>query len=52
MPREFALDRGMIRQMKADKGQFDEVLRRMLAKPPKKTAKIKARKKRTKPSQQ
>jgi hypothetical protein len=30
--------------MKADKGQFDEVLRRMLAKPPKKTSKIKARK--------
>lgn len=30
--------------MKADKGQFDEVLRRMLNKPPKKTAKIKARK--------
>ena len=38
--------------MKADKGQFDEVLRRMLAKPPKKNAKIKARKKRAKPSQQ
>jgi hypothetical protein len=27
--------------MKTDKGQFDEVLRRMLAKPPKKTADIK-----------
>jgi hypothetical protein len=27
--------------MKADKGQFDEVLRRMLAKNPKKTADIK-----------
>jgi hypothetical protein len=26
--------------MKADKGQFDEVLRRMLDKPPKKTADI------------
>jgi hypothetical protein len=38
--------------MKADKGQFDEVLRRMLAKPPKKTAKIKAKRKRAKPSQQ
>jgi hypothetical protein len=38
--------------MKTDKGQFDEVLRRMLAKPPKKTAKIKAKKKRSKPSQQ
>jgi hypothetical protein len=30
--------------MKTDKGQFDEVLRRMLNKPPKKNAKIKARK--------
>ncbi len=38
--------------MKTDKGQFDEVLRRMLAKPPKKTAKIKAKRKKTKPSQQ
>jgi len=38
--------------MKADKGQFDEALRRMLAKPPKKTAQIKVRKKRRpKPSQ-
>jgi hypothetical protein len=27
--------------MKADKGQFDEVLRRMLGQPPKKTAEIK-----------
>lgn len=27
--------------MKADKGQFDEVLRRMIAKNPKKTAEIK-----------
>jgi hypothetical protein len=38
--------------MKTDKGQFDEVLRRMLNKPPKKNSKIKARKKRSKPSQQ
>jgi len=38
--------------MRADKGQFDEVLRRMLAKPPKKTAKIKAKGKKSKPSQQ
>lgn len=30
--------------MKADKGQFDEVLRRMLDKPPQKTATIKAKK--------
>jgi hypothetical protein len=30
--------------MKTDKGQFDEVLRRMLDKPPQKTEKIKARK--------
>lgn len=30
--------------MKADKGQFDEVLRRMLNKPPQKTTKIKAKK--------
>jgi hypothetical protein len=28
--------------MKADKGQFDEVLRRMLAKKPKKTVEIRA----------
>jgi len=27
--------------MKADKGQFDEVLRRLLAKPPKKNSEIK-----------
>lgn len=40
-----------IRQkMKTDKGQFDEVLRRMLQKPPQKTAEIKAPKKRSKPS--
>ena len=31
--------------MKTDKGQFDEVLRRMLSKPTTKTAKIKAKKK-------
>jgi hypothetical protein len=31
--------------MKADKGQFDEVLRRMIQKPPQKTADIHARKK-------
>jgi hypothetical protein len=31
--------------MKADKGQFDEVLRRMLQKPPQKTADIHQRKK-------
>ncbi len=37
--------------MKADKGQFDEVLRRMLEKPPKKTSQIKAEKKKSKPSQ-
>jgi hypothetical protein len=40
--------------MKADKGQFDEVLRRMLNKPPQKTSAIKSRRKRkekvTKPS--
>jgi len=35
--------------MKADKAQFDEVLRRMLQKPPQKTSKIKAKKK-AKPS--
>jgi hypothetical protein len=28
--------------MKTDKGQFDEVLRRMLEKPPQKTAEIRA----------
>jgi hypothetical protein len=37
--------------MKTDKGQFDEVLRRMLAKPPQKTADIKAPKKGPKTSQ-
>jgi hypothetical protein len=37
--------------MKTDKGQFDEVLRRMLEKQPKKTAEIKAEKKKPKPSQ-
>jgi len=37
-------------KMKADKGQFDEVLRRMIAKPPQKTAEIKAPKKAPKPS--
>jgi hypothetical protein len=31
--------------MKSDKGQFDEVLRRMLEKPPQKTSEIKAEKK-------
>ena len=30
--------------MKADKGQFDEVLRRMLEKPPQKTSDIRAKK--------
>ena len=30
--------------MKADKGQFDEVLRRMLQKPPQKTSDIHAKK--------
>jgi hypothetical protein len=37
--------------MKTDKGQFDEVLRRMLEKPPQKTADIKAPKKPPTPSQ-
>lgn len=37
--------------MKTDKGQFDEVLRRMLNEPPKKTAEIKAEKKKPKASQ-
>jgi hypothetical protein len=38
--------------MKADKNQFDEVLRRMLQKPPQKTADIKSDKKKApKPSQ-
>jgi hypothetical protein len=39
--------------MKADKGQFDEVLRRMLEKAPQKTSEIKAEKKpkTSKPSQ-
>lgn len=37
--------------MKTDKGQFDEVLRRMLKEPPKKTAEIKAEKKKPKPAQ-
>jgi hypothetical protein len=36
--------------MKTDKGQFDEVLRRMLGKEPQKTAEIKAPKKAVKPS--
>jgi hypothetical protein len=31
--------------MKADKGQFDEMLRRMIANPPQKTSEIKALKK-------
>jgi hypothetical protein len=31
--------------MKADKGQFDEVLRRMLGKPPQKTSDIKGQQK-------
>lgn len=38
-------------EMKTDKGQFDEVLRRMLQKPPQKTSEIKAPKKPSKPSQ-
>ena len=37
--------------MKTDKGQFDEVLRRMLEKPPQKNSQIKAGKKRPKPRQ-
>jgi hypothetical protein len=40
--------------MKTDKGQFDEVLRRMLEKPPKKTSEIKGQEKaprKSKPSQ-
>jgi len=37
--------------MKTDKGQFDEVLRRMLDKQPKKASEIKAPKKPAKPSQ-
>jgi hypothetical protein len=36
--------------MKADKGQFDEVLRRMLNKPPQKTSKIIGKKKSARPS--
>jgi hypothetical protein len=36
---------------KTDKGQFDEVLRRMLQKPPQKTSEIKAPKKASKLSQ-
>ena len=38
--------------MKADKGQFDEVLRRMLEKPPQKTSDIRAEKKPRKESAQ
>jgi hypothetical protein len=34
-----------VESVKADKGQFDTVLARMLAKPPKKTAEIKVGKK-------
>jgi len=41
----------MLVKVKTDKGQFDEVLRRMLNQPPQKTAKIKARKRKPKPSQ-
>jgi hypothetical protein len=37
--------------MKADKGQFDEVLRRMLKKPPQRNSEIKAPKKPARPSQ-
>lgn len=37
--------------MKTDKGQFDAVLFRMISKPPKKTAEIKAPKKSPKPNQ-
>jgi hypothetical protein len=47
-PRNTAFD--TLRSMKADKGQFDEVLRRMLNKPPQKTSEIKAEKKREKAS--
>ena len=36
--------------MKSDKGQFDEVLSRMLKKEPQKTSEIKAPKKPSKPS--
>lgn len=42
---------GIGNPMKSDKGQFDEVLRRMLKEPPKKTSEIKAEKKKPKPSQ-
>jgi hypothetical protein len=48
-----ALDLGtgaIVFSMKVDKGQFDEVLRRMLEKAPQKTSEIKAPKKRPKPS--
>ena len=45
----------MIGNVKADKGQFDAVLRRMLEKPPQKTSEIRKRKKieapKPKPSQ-
>jgi len=43
--------KSMMGKVKTDKGQFDEVLRRMLEKPPQKTARIKARKRKAKPSQ-
>jgi hypothetical protein len=36
--------------MQTDKSQFDEVLRRMLNKPPQKTAKIVGKKKAARPS--
>jgi len=37
--------------MKTDKGQFDELLQRMIKKAPQKTSEIKAPKKPSKPSQ-
>ena len=40
--------RGYIPIMKTDKGEFDAVLSHMLQKPPKKTAKIKAKKRKPK----
>ena len=44
------LDSGLGSADETDKGQFDEVLRRMLETPPQKTADIKATKKPSKPS--
>ncbi len=39
-------NKGKLGTMKTDKGQFDEVLRRMLAKNPKKTSEIKSKRSR------